>query len=103
MMSAAWRGAIGVAAMAMGLAWLGPAPPAAAQAWKPDRPVEIIVGTDPGSGNDPLSYRDLTSVALLLNEEIALGVYGGSAIKTGQDLIARLKQDPTSVSFAVSG
>ena len=48
-----WRGAIGVAAMAMGLGWLGAAPPAAAQApWKPDRPVEIIVGTDPGSGND---------------------------------------------------
>jgi len=162
-----WRGAIGVAAMAMGLGWLGAAPPAAAQApWKPDRPVEIIVGTDPGSGNDrsartlqkiwqstklvgvavtvvnkpggfgavswsylnthqrsgtylatmspllltneisgnsPLSYRDLTSVALLLNEEIALGVYGGSAIKTGEDLIVRLKHDPTSVSFAVSG
>jgi putative tricarboxylic transport membrane protein len=153
--------------VAFGLAWLGPASPAAAQApWKPDRPVEIIVGTDPGSGNDrsartlqkiwrsnklvevpvtvlnrpggfgavawsylnthprsgtylaamstlmltneisgnsPLSYRDFTPLAILLNEEIAIGVYGGSAIKTGRDLLAKLRQDPASVSFAVSG
>ena len=166
-MSTAWRGAFGAITIAMVLAWLGPTPPAAAQApWKPDRPIEIIVGTDPGSGNDrsartlqkiwqstklvgvavtvvnkpggfgavawsylnthqrsgtylatmspllltneiagnsPLSYRDLTSIALLLNEEIAVGVYGGSAIKTGQDLIFRLTQDAASVSFAVSG
>ncbi len=166
-MSAAWRGTFGTGALAMGLACLGPALPAAAQApWKPDRPVEIIVGTDPGSGNDrsartlqkiwrnnklvdvavtvvnrpggfgavgwsylnahprsgtylaamstlmltneisgnsPLSYRDFTPIAILLNEEIAIGVYGGSPIKTGRDLLAKLKQDAASVSFAVSG
>ena len=166
-MSTTWRCAFGLAAFTFGFAWLGPASPAAAQApWKPDRPVEIIVGTDPGSGNDrsartlqkiwrsnklvdvpvtvlnrpggfgavawsylnthprsgtylaamstlmltneisgnsPLSYRDFTPLAILLNEEIAIGVYGGSAIKTGRDLIAKLKQDPASVSFAVSG
>jgi putative tricarboxylic transport membrane protein len=166
-MSAAWRNALGTVALSIGLAWLGPAPPAAAQAaWKPDRPVEIIVGTDPGSGNDrsartlqkiwktnklvdvavtvvnrpggfgavawsylnthprsgtylaamstlmltneisgnsPLSYRDFTPLAVLLNEEIAIGVYAGSPIKTGGELLAKLKQDPTSVSFAVSG
>src|SRR5712672_1257207 len=52
-MSTIWRCAFGLTALAFGLAWLGPASPAAAQApWRPDRPVEIIVGTDPGSGND---------------------------------------------------
>jgi putative tricarboxylic transport membrane protein len=166
-MSAAWRGAFWRSAVAVALAWLGLASPTTAQApWKPDRPVEIIVGTDPGSGNDrsartlqkiwrsnklvdvavtvlnrpggfgavawsylnthprsgtylaamstlmltneisgnsPLSYRDFTPLAILLNEEIAIGVYGGSPIKTGRDLLARLKQDPASVSFAVSG
>ena len=52
-MSAVWRSALGTIALMIGVAWFGPAPPAAAQApWKPDRPVEIIVGTDPGSGND---------------------------------------------------
>jgi len=162
--------AIGLASLgfaSLGLANLGFASPAAAQAtWKPDRPVEIIVGTDPGSGNDrsartlqkiwrtnklvdvpvtvvnrtggfgavawsylnnhprsgtylaamstlmltneisgnsPLSYRDFTPLAVLLNEEIAIGVYGGSPIKTGSELLARLKADATSVSFAVSG
>ena len=166
-MSSAWRHAIVAVTIATGAAWPGATPPAAAQAaWKPDRPIEIVVGTDPGSGNDrsartlqklwqstklvgvavtvvnkpggsgavawsylnthqrsgtylatmspllltneiagnsPLSYRDVTSVALLLNEEIALGVYAGSTIKSGQELISRLKGDPTSVSFAVSG
>ncbi len=166
-MSATWRCVLGLTAWAFSLAWLALASPTAAQApWKPDRPVEIIVGTDPGSGNDrsartlqkiwrsnklvdvavtvinrpggfgavawsylnthprsgtylaamstlmltneisgnsPLSYRDFTPLAILLNEEIAIGVYGGSPIKTGRDLLARLKQDPGSVSFAVSG
>jgi putative tricarboxylic transport membrane protein len=166
-MPAARRDAARAAVLAVTLLLPCAPPPAAAQApWKPDRPVEIIVGTDPGSGNDrsartlqkiwqsaklvdvpvsvvnkpggfgavawsflnaharsgtylstmspllltneisgnsPLSYRDFTAIALLVNEEIAFAVYGGSPIRTGRDFIARLKQDPTSVSFAVSG
>src|SRR5260370_41494789 len=65
--------------------------------------MSLLLLTNEIPGNGPLSYRDLTAIALLLNEEIAVGVHGGSAIKTGQDLIVRLKQDATSVSFAVSG
>src|SRR6267154_2577747 len=138
----------------------------AQKSWKPDRPVEIIVGTDPGSGFDrtarllqkiwqtthlveqpvtvvnkaggfgaigwaymnqrgrsgnvvaimspllltnkitgnmDLSYRDVTPLALLEDEEIAFAVFADSAIKTGGDFIARLRHDPSSVSIGVSG
>jgi putative tricarboxylic transport membrane protein len=142
------------------------APASAQKAWKPDRPIEIIVGTDPGSGFDrtarllqkiwqsehlveqpvtvvnkpggfgaigwvymnqrgrsgnvvaivspllltnnitgnmDLSYRDVTPLALLEDEEIAFAVYNDSAIKTGKDFIDRLQHDPSSVSVGVSG
>src|SRR5258708_28512764 len=149
------------------LALVVASPPAFAQkAWKPDRPIEIIVGTDPGSGFDrtarllqkiwqsehlveqpvtvvnksggfgaigwvymnqrgksgnvvaiispllltnnitgnmELSYRDVTPLALLEDEEIAFAVYNDSAIKTGKDFIDRLRHDPSSVSVGVSG
>jgi putative tricarboxylic transport membrane protein len=134
--------------------------------WKPDRTVEIIVGTPPGSGydnvarelqevwqtsslvekpvtvvnkpggfnavgnaylnqhpgngnyvaitgtlllsdnlsgNTAMSFKDFTPLAVLLNEEIVFAVNPASPIKTGRDFIDRLKQDPTSVSVAVSG
>lgn len=134
--------------------------------WKPDRPIEIIVGTDPGSGfdrtarllqkiwqtdhivdqtvtvvnkpggfgalgwsymnqhpksgdyiaiispllltnkivgNQAMSYRDTTPLALLEDEEIVFAVYGKSTIKSGKDFIERLQKDPTSVSVGVSG
>src|SRR5258708_36836089 len=44
-----------VSTLSAALAWLIIASPTAAfaqKSWKPDRPVEIIVGTDPGSGFD---------------------------------------------------
>jgi putative tricarboxylic transport membrane protein len=141
-------------------------PACAQKAWKPDRPIEIIVGTDPGSGFDrtarllqkiwqsehlveqpvtvvnkpggfgaigwvymnqrgrsgnvvaivspllltnnitgnmELSYRDVTPLALLEDEEIAFAVYNDSAIRTGKDFIDRLRHDPSSVSVGVSG
>jgi putative tricarboxylic transport membrane protein len=134
--------------------------------WKPDRNVEIIVGTPPGSGydsvarklqeiwqtgnlveksvsvvnkpggfnavgntylnshpgnasylaitgtlllsdnlsgNTTMSFKDFTPLAVLLNEEIAFAVNPASPIKTGKDFIDRLKQDPASVSVAISG
>ena len=139
---------------------------ARAGAWQPERPVEIIVGTDPGSGFDrtarllqriwqtahlvdqpvtvfnkpggygalgwtymnqhrrsgdyvaiispllltdhlsgnmAMSYRDVTPLGLLLDEQIVTAVYAGLPIKTGQELIAKLRADPSSVSFGVSG
>jgi len=115
--------------------------------WKPDRPIEIIVGTDPGSGfdrtarllqkiwqndhlvdqvvtvvnkpggfgaigwnymnqharsgshiavispllltnqivgNQAMSYRDITPLTILMDEEIVFAVHGASRIKTGR-------------------
>jgi putative tricarboxylic transport membrane protein len=138
----------------------------AQKSWTPDRAVEIIVGTDPGSGFDrtarllqkiwqtthlveqpvtvvnkaggfgavgwgymnqrgksgnmvaimsplllsnkitgnmELSYRDVTPLALLEDEEIAFAVYTDSTIRTGKDFIAKLQHDPSSVSVGVSG
>lgn len=133
--------------------------------WKPDRAVEIVVGTGPGSAPDrmarmiqdtlrakklvsvPLnvmnrtggggalgwaflnqhprdghyvmvaagnlsvahltgaaniSYRDLTAIAMLFHEYVALSVRADSPIRDGRDLLERLKKDPTSASLAVS-
>lgn len=134
--------------------------------WQPNRPIELIVGTDPGSGFDrtarilqkiwqtehlvsqtvtvvnkpggfgavgwdymnqrgkggtfvaiispllltnnltgnmAMSYRDITPLALLEDEQIVTAVYSGSAIQNGHDLITRLQADPASVSVGVSG
>ncbi len=162
--------AIGSSALGLGLglALLATAPDTAfaQKAWKPDRPIEIVVGTDPGSGFDrtarllqkiwqdahlveqpvavvnkpggfgaigwvymnqrgkpgnmvaiispllltnkitgnmDMSFRDITPLALLENEEIAFAVYADSTIKTGKDFIERLQHDPSSVSVGVSG
>jgi hypothetical protein len=48
-------GKLVISALSAALAWLIIASPGTAfaqKSWKPDRPVEIIVGTDPGSGFD---------------------------------------------------
>lgn len=137
--------------------------PAAAQ-WKPERNVEIIVGTGPGGGQDKtartlqrimqerkllpvpvsvvnkpggggavawtylnqhaadahyveignptlltnniigrstISYTDFTPLAILFTESVAISVRADSPLKTGRDLMERLRQDSASVSFSV--
>ena len=137
---------------------------AAAAQWKPDKPIEIIVGTGVGGGQDksartvqrimqgrrlvdvpvtvvnkpggggavgwtylnqhageghivyvgnptlltnhivgrsPINYTHVTPLAILLSESVAISVLPDSALKTGKDLLARLKQDTASVSVAV--
>ena len=54
-----------------------------------------IVGRGP-------SYTTLTSVAHLFNEYIAVTVTPDSPIKTGKDLLERLKKDPQAVSFGIA-
>src|SRR5688572_412270 len=49
-----------------------------------------------------LSYTDMTPVAQLLNEYVGFGVRPDSPLKTGRDVIERLKKDPGSLSVAVS-
>lgn len=134
---------------------------ATAQAWTPNRPVELIVDCTPGCGPDSMvrlmqrvfqtnrqvdapitihnksgaamvrtymknfegnghylysagqgmlashaigrsAYTDLTPVAMLFGEHIGIAVKADSPIKSGRDLIERLKKDPLAHSFGLS-
>ena len=137
---------------------------APAQAWKPDKVVEIVVNTAPGNSPDKtaraiqkiiqdrklsdapvtvsnrvggggavaytyLNQRpadghfiaiaskailtnhimgrgpnpaDFTTVAHLFGEYVAITVKADSPIKSGRDLVERLKQDPAAVSFGIA-
>lgn len=135
---------------------------AAAQAWKPERPVEIVLSSSPGSGSDnmaramqrmfqanryldvPLTVQnkaggngavarnylkqfagdghylysiskatltglatgrydrsDLTPLAILYGEYVGIAVKADSPIKSGRDLIERLKKDPAAHSVGL--
>jgi len=50
-------------------------------------------------GTSPLSYMDFTPVASLFNDYVVFAVNVNSPIKTGRDLIAKLKENPQSVSI----
>lgn len=54
------------------------------------------------SGKGKVSHADVTSLALLFSEYIAIAVRNESSIKTGADLIQKMKADPASVSAAVA-
>ena len=147
--------------------WFAVAPlSASAQGWKPEQPVEIIVGCAPGCGPDNMArmmqrvfqanryldqaitiqnkaggggtvartylnqfqgnghylyhtdgrgtliahamgrsgphYTDLTPVAILFGEYIGIAVKADSPIKSGRDLIERLKKDPTAHTFGLA-
>jgi putative tricarboxylic transport membrane protein len=140
------------------------APQAASAQWKPVKPIEIVVGTGVGGGQDksartvqrilqerklvdvpvtvvnkpggggavgwtylnqhageghivyvgnptlltnhivgrnPINYTHVTPLAILLSESVAISVLPDSPLKTGKDLLARLKSDSASVSVAV--
>ncbi len=51
-------------------------------------------------GTTQLSYTDFTPLNILAREYVVFGVNPDSPFKTLKDLVARLKQDPGSVSFA---
>ncbi len=57
--------------------------------------------TNPITGAHPLTYKDLTPVALLFTDYIVFTVRADSPIKTGADLVSRLKKDPASISFGI--
>jgi putative tricarboxylic transport membrane protein len=58
--------------------------------------------TDNVIGTSPIGVKDITPVAVLVTEQIIFSVAADSPIKDGRDLLARLKNDPASVSIAVS-
>jgi putative tricarboxylic transport membrane protein len=51
-------------------------------------------------GTSKLSYQDITPLSILLREYVVIVVNADSPISSGKELLARLKRDVTSVSFA---
>jgi putative tricarboxylic transport membrane protein len=51
-------------------------------------------------GTSPLSHTDFTPVGVLYSEYIGFAVQADGPIRTGMDLVERLKKDPESVTFA---
>ncbi len=51
-------------------------------------------------GTSTISYDDFTPIASLFNDYVVFAVNANSPIKTGKDLIAKLKENPQSVSIA---
>ena len=79
----------------------------------------IYLNQNPGSGNhllvaskamlsnhivgrSPVSYTDITPVAHLFGEYIAVAVRSDSPIKNGKDLMDRLKSAPNAFSFGIA-
>jgi len=53
-------------------------------------------------GASPLRYQDLTPLAILMREYVAVWTRAESPIKSAKELIARLKANPSAVSFGLS-
>src|SRR5262249_45963736 len=53
-------------------------------------------------GANPITYTDVTPLALLTSEYIGMSVRADSPVKDGKDLIARLRTDPEAFSFAIT-
>lgn len=53
-------------------------------------------------GDLPVSWRDLTPLAVMFEEAILAVVRTESPLKTGRDLIAKLRADPASVSIGIA-
>jgi putative tricarboxylic transport membrane protein len=68
---------------------------------------ELLAITVPGiltnhiTGKSPVSYKDVTPLVQLLSDYVVWTVRTDSPLKTGKDMIERLKADPGSVSIAV--
>jgi len=52
-------------------------------------------------GSSPLKHTDFTPIASLFNEYFVYAVNAASPIKTGKELVERLKKDPKSVTIGV--
>jgi putative tricarboxylic transport membrane protein len=53
-------------------------------------------------GANPISFQDITPIAMLADEHIAFVVNANSPLRSGRDLLERLKTDPASVSMALA-
>ena len=52
-------------------------------------------------GTSTVSYQDFTPIASMFNDYVVFAVNANSPIKTGKDLIAKLKENTASVSAVV--
>ena len=67
-------------------------------------PYTLLIGTtallsNNITGRSKLSHTDFTPIASLFNDYVVFAVNANSPIKTGKDLIDRLKKDPQSVAI----
>jgi putative tricarboxylic transport membrane protein len=53
-------------------------------------------------GRSPITFTDVTPIALLYTDYIAFGVKADSPLKTAKDIAAALRKDPKSVSFGLT-
>ncbi|MGE5524323.1 MAG: tripartite tricarboxylate transporter substrate binding protein [Rhodospirillaceae bacterium] len=63
-------------------------------------PINLI--TEHIAGASPITYSDVTPVAQLFNEYVVWSVHPESGLTDMKGVIARLRKDPGSVSFAVA-
>jgi putative tricarboxylic transport membrane protein len=54
------------------------------------------------TGNSTLTYTDFTPIASMVNDYVVYVVNADSSIKSGKDLVDRLKKDPRSVTIGFS-
>jgi len=52
-------------------------------------------------GRSKLTYTDFAPIATLNQDVVAFAVHPSSPLKSGKDLVDRLKQDPASISIAI--
>jgi putative tricarboxylic transport membrane protein len=53
-------------------------------------------------GANPITYSDVTPLALLTSEYIGMSVRADSPVKDGWDLIARMRANPEGLTFAIT-
>ena len=54
------------------------------------------------TGVNPLTYTDVTPIAQLFTDYVVVAVRADSPLKTGRDLVERLKADPSALSIALA-
>jgi putative tricarboxylic transport membrane protein len=74
----------------------------------PGDPHYLLVGTSTlitahAMGSSKLGYADFTPIASIFNDYVVLAVNPASPLKTGKDVIAKMKAEPQAVSFGFSG
>jgi putative tricarboxylic transport membrane protein len=54
------------------------------------------------TGSNPLTYTDVTPIAQLFTDYVVIAVRADSPIKTGKDLVVKLKPNPAAASIGIA-